>query len=167
MKSLALLLTIWFAVGRLAGAPVADDVSGVLEREVGAIVAGPQVTVVHFWAPWCPNCKTEMASLGWQKFVEANPGVRVVFLSVWHRNLDAAPALLAAGLGSQPNFIARTHPNASSQRGEKLETFLGFPVQWVPTTWVYRQGKLRYALNYGEVRFTMLQQMVADASERW
>ena len=108
-----------------------------------------------------------MAAGGWRKFTEENPKVRVVFINIWHKNLDAAAALKVAGLGPQPNFLARTDANSSNQRGEKLETFLGFPVQWVPTTWVYRQGKLRYALNYGEIRFAMLQQMVADASEQW
>jgi hypothetical protein len=32
---------------------------------------------------------------------------------------------------------------------------------------VYRDGKLRYALNYGEIRFEMLQQMVKDAARSW
>ena len=29
------------------------------------------------------------------------------------------------------------------------------------------RGKLRYALNYGEIRFPMLQQMVDDSTSKW
>ncbi len=137
-----------------------------LEAEVAGIVNGDQVTVVHFWAPWCSNCKEEMRPAGWAKFVNGNPSVKVVFINVWHSGQDPLPKLAAAKLGTQPNFLARTHPNASAA-AEKMETFLGQPLQWVPTTWVYRNGKLRYALNYGEIRFEMLQQMVKDAERSW
>jgi hypothetical protein len=37
----------------------------------------------------------------------------------------------------------------------------------VPTTWVFKDGMLHYALNYGEVRFPILQQLVNDASADW
>ena len=44
---------------------------------------------------------------------------------------------------------------------------LGIPISWIPSTWVFRQGKLRYAMNYGELRFPMLQQLVRDSSDAW
>src|SRR5690606_16777360 len=135
--------------------------------QVAALVAQPAVTLVHFWAPWCPNCKREMREDGWAKFVRDNPNVTVVFINVWHGGMDGAEALAAAGWNGQSNFVAFTHPNASRKRGEKLERFLGLPVGWVPTTWVFRDGRQRYALNYGEVRFDMLQQMVEDAARKW
>ena len=138
-----------------------------LEAEVGAIVASPQVTVVHFWAPWCPNCRAELGPEGWAKFVAANADVRVVFVNFWHRGQDGAPALAKAGLGAQANFLALTHPNAASKGDERVKTFLGLPVTWLPTTWVFRDGKLRYALNYGEVRFDVLQQFVNDSRDAW
>lgn len=138
-----------------------------LEAEVKGIVDGQSVTVVHFWAPWCPNCKAEMAGGAWADFVKKNPAVRVVFLNIWHKGQDPAPKLAAAKLGEQENFLARTHPNASNTKGEKFDHFLGYPVQWVPSTWIFRADKLRYALNYGEVRFEMLQQMVTDAQQSW
>jgi thiol-disulfide isomerase/thioredoxin len=138
-----------------------------MEQEVKAIVDGPQVTVVHFWAPWCSNCKNEMAGGAWADFVNKNPAVRVVFLNIWHKGQDAGPKLAAAKLGQQPNFLALTHPNASNSSDEKLERFLGQPVQWVPMTWVFRDGKLRFAMNYGEIRFPMLQQMVDDSTASW
>ena len=159
--ALALLTTLSGAVSENIRVKTAA-----LESEVAGIVNGPQVTVVHFWAPWCSNCKEEMRPAGWAKFVNENPSVKIVFINVWHSGQDPAPKLTAAKLGAQPNFLARTHPNGSMSTG-KMETFLGQPLQWVPTTWVYRGGKLRYALNYGEIRFEMLQQMVKDADKSW
>jgi hypothetical protein len=41
------------------------------------------------------------------------------------------------------------------------------PVSWIPTTWIFKAGDLRYALNYGEIRFPILQQLVADSNSDW
>jgi len=48
-----------------------------------------------------------------------------------------------------------------------MKTFMGLPVTWIPTTWVFKDGELRYALNYGELRFDMLQQLVRDSTNDW
>ncbi len=104
---------------------------------------------------------------GWAKFIAANPTVQVVFLNVWHKGQDPAPRLAAAGLGAQPNLLRLTHPNPSRLAADRLDVFLGLPVTWVPTTWVYHEGKLRVAFSYGEIRFPVLQQMVDDARNEW
>ena len=46
-----------------------------VEQTVAAEVAKPQITVVHLWAPWCPNSKAENQDQGWAKFIAANPTV--------------------------------------------------------------------------------------------
>ena len=138
-----------------------------LEREVAEIVAGPQVTVVHFWAPWCSNCKAEMEPAGWARFIAANPGVKFVFLNIWHKGQNPQPMLTAAGLGPQPNLLLRTHPNPSKLAADRLNTFLGLPITWLPTTWIFREGKLRTAFNYGEIRWPVLQQLLDDAQDKW
>lgn len=162
MKRIVLLMALLSAPLLWAQNPSAD-----FEREIAAAVAVPQVTVVHFWAPWCPNCRAEMRPEGWAKFVNANPKVRVVFINFWHNGDDPAPKLAAAGLGSQPNLRLLTHPNPSRSAADRVNTFLGLPITWIPSTWVYRDGKLRVAFNYGEIRFPVLQQMVDDATNKW
>lgn len=166
MKRLAAALLFALSVVPLlrAADPVPADP---LEPQVRALIAGPGVTVVHFWAPWCPNCRAEQAPDGWKKFIEANPGVQVVFLNIWHKGQDPRPRLQEAGLGGQANLLLLNHPNPSRLEESRLNSFLGQPLTWIPTTWVYRAGKLRVAFNYGEIRFPVLQQMVDDAGNKW
>lgn len=164
MKIFALLLA-WAGLGVAAfAAPASADT---LEQEVIALVAAPTVTVVHFWAPWCPNSQAELTPEGWAKFIAANPSVKFVFLNVWHKGQSPDPVLKKAALGAQPNLLLRTHPNPSRLEADRLNTFLGQRVAWLPTTWVYRAGQQRFAFNYGEIRFPVLQQMIEDTRNSW
>jgi hypothetical protein len=70
-------------------------------------------------------------------------------------------------VGAQKNFRLLLHPNASRQDGQKVSELLGLPISWIPTTWVFREGKLRYAMNYGELRFPVLEQLIRDSSDSW
>ncbi len=137
-----------------------------IEQQVAEAVKSPKVTVVHFWATWCGNCKSELSSGGWSDFVAKNPDVNVIFITTWDPK-PGAVELEKYGLGGQKNFTALPHPNSSRKKEEQMHEFLGLPVSWLPSTWVFRDGKLRYALNYGELRFPMLQQMVADSLDKW
>ena len=138
----------------------------VVEEKVGTEVVKSQITVVRLWAPWCPNSRAEDQDEGWAKMVAANPHVQFVFVTV--RSSDDGVAYLAEhGVGEQPNLKLLHHPNFVRKGPGSIEYFMDLPITWVPTTWVFREGKLRYALNYGEVRFPMLQQMIADTAAAW
>jgi thiol-disulfide isomerase/thioredoxin len=139
-----------------------------IEQQVAKAVQSERVTVVHFWAPWCPNCKAELASNGWSKFIKANPDVDFIFVTVWQGEEGDGRAMLQKyGVGPQKNFSLLVHPNPSRTTGEKMTTFMDMPVSWIPSTWVFRAGKVRYAMNYGELRFPILQQLVRDSSDKW
>jgi thiol-disulfide isomerase/thioredoxin len=147
-------------------ARAADDPASAIERQVSEATQSAKVTVVHFWAPWCPNCKVELANGGWSGFIAANPDVNFVFVTIWNPK-DGRELLEKNGVGSEPNFQLLLHPNGSRERGQKVSQLLGLPISWIPTTWVFREGKLRYAMNYGELHFPVLAQLIRDSSDKW
>ena len=161
MKRLAATLALLAMILPLRSAEASS-----IEQQVADAVKSPKVTVVHFWATWCGNCKAELANGGWRDFVAANPDANIIFITTWDAK-PGAPELEKYGLGAQKNLTVLQHPNASRKKGEMMNVFLGLPVSWLPTTWVFRDGVLRYAVNYGELRFPMLQQMVADSTAKW
>ena len=148
-------------------APVlhAQDAASV-EKQILDATRSEKVTVVHLWAPWCSNCKSELANGAWSAFIDANPDVKFVFVTVWNP-MDGRELLAKNGVGAEKNFQLLLPPNGSRKKGEKLSSLLGMPITWIPTTWVYKDGILCYALNYGELRFPVLQQMIADSSNPW
>ena len=158
----SLFLALGLASLGLHGAQAEETVAA-FETRLAGEVAKEGITVVHFWATWCPNCWHEHENDGWKRFIEANPEVKVIFVSIWGSKEDDAGELAKYGLGAQPNFEIWRHPNQSRRGDERMKTLLGKDVTWLPSTWVYREGKQRYAINYGEVRFDMLQQMVNDS----
>jgi thiol-disulfide isomerase/thioredoxin len=136
------------------------------EQTVLAAIKSPQPTVVHLWAPWCSNCQAELKTGGWTKMVNENPQVKFCFVSVWNDGQDGRAMLNKFGIAAQPNVTILADPGP--RRGEnKIKQFAGLPLSWIPTTSIYKGGDLRYALNYGEVRFPVLQQFLADSQSDW
>jgi thiol-disulfide isomerase/thioredoxin len=136
------------------------------EQKVLAAIKSPELTVVHLWAPWCSNCQAELQSGGWSKMVKDNPQVKFFFVSVWNDGGDGKPMLSKFQIADQPNVTILADPGP--RRGDaKIKQFAGMPLSWIPTTWVYKGGDLRYALNYGEVRFDVLQQFLEDSKSEW
>jgi thiol-disulfide isomerase/thioredoxin len=161
-----ILLAAAAALALAAGNLGAEEVRGSVERTLQDAVQSAKVTVVHFWAPWCPNCKAELADGGWSRFIAANPDVNFVFVTIWSP-ADGRDVLERNGVGAEPNLVVLHHPNGSRVRGQMVSQMLGMPISWIPTTWVFREGKLRYAMNYGELRFPMLEQFIKDSSDSW
>jgi thiol-disulfide isomerase/thioredoxin len=135
------------------------------EQQVLDAVKSPQLTVVHLWAPWCSNCRAELKSGGWSKMVKQNPNTKFIFVSVWNNGEDGRATLQKYGLADLPNVVITADPGPRT--GNKITQFAGLPLSWIPTTWVYKGGDLRYALNYGEIRFPVLQQFLADSESEW
>ena len=136
------------------------------EQTVLEAIKSPDLTVVHLWAPWCSNCQAELKSGGWAKIINENPKVNFWFVSVWNDGQDGRAMLKKFNIADQPNVTILADPGP--RRGEnKIKQFAGLPLSWIPTTWIYKGGELRYALNYGEVRFPVLQQFLADSESEW
>ena len=136
------------------------------EQKVLSAIKTPDLTVVHLWAAWCSNCQAELKSGGWTKIVNENPNVKFYFVSVWNDGQDGRAMLKKFDIADQPNVTIVAEPGP--RRGEnKIKQFAGLPLSWIPTTWIYKGGELRYALNYGEVRFPVLQQFLADSESEW
>ncbi len=136
------------------------------EQQAAEVAKAPGLTVVHLWAPWCGNCQAEMKSGGWTQIVTANPDVKFVFVSIWNGGEDGRAMLAKHEIADQPNVTILADPGPRSG-ADKIKRFLDLPVSWIPTTWVFKGGDLRYALNYGEVRFEVLQQFLADSNSEW
>jgi thiol-disulfide isomerase/thioredoxin len=163
----AALLFCW-----LIPATAQDDLDRALLRKPSTQEAvldrikSPELSVVHLWAPWCPNCQTELKNGGWAKIVKDNPQVKFYFVSIWNDGQNGAAMLKRFEIGDQPNVTILADPGP--RRGEnKLKQFAGLPVSWIPTTWIFKGGDLRYALNYGEIRFPVLQQLLDDSKSEW
>jgi thiol-disulfide isomerase/thioredoxin len=156
--SFAVALSILLATDIFAVSPA--------EQQVVEAIKAPSLSVVHLWAPWCSNCQSELKSGGWLKAVKANPDVKFYFISVWNGGEDGRAMLAKYELANQPNVTILADPGPRTGDG-KIKRFLDLPFSWIPTTWIYKGGDLRYALNYGEVRFDVLQQFFADSNSKW
>lgn len=153
------ILTALVATGSIRAAPPA-------EQQVRDAIKAADLTVVHLWAPWCSNCQAELKSGGWLKMVKENPETKFIFVSVWNNGNDGRSMLEKFGLTNQPNITITSDPGPRSGEA-KIRQFAGLPLSWIPTTWVYKGGDLQYALNYGEIRFPVLQQFLEDSQSEW
>ena len=135
------------------------------EEQVSEAIKAPSLSVVHLWAPWCSNCQAELKSGGWTKTVSENSNVKFYFVSVWNSGEDGRAVLAKYQIAQQPNVTILADPGP---RGAgHIKQFAGLPLSWIPTTWMFKGGDLRYALNYGEIRFPILRQLISDSNSEW
>jgi len=158
LLSLGLMLSLLAATVLFAASPA--------EQQLAETIKAPGLSVVHLWAPWCSNCQAELKSGGWLKSVKENPQVKFYFVSVWNSGEDGRAMLAKYELANQPNVTIIADPGPRTGDG-KIKRFLDLPLSWIPSTWVYKGGELRYALNYGEIRFDVLNQFFADSNSEW
>lgn len=156
--SVILLLAAVALASRLSAASPAEE-------QIAKAIKAPGLSIVHLWAPWCSNCQAELKSGGWTKTVKENPTVKFYFVSVWNSGEDGRAMLTKYDIAQQPNVTILADPGPRGK--EHIKQFAGLPLSWIPTTWLFKGGDLRYALNYGELRFPVLQQFIADSNSEW
>jgi hypothetical protein len=135
------------------------------EEQVAEATKAQNISVVHLWAPWCSNCQAELKSGGWTKAVKDNPEVKFYFVSVWNSGDDGRAMLNKYEIAQQSNVTIVADPGPRG--AEHIKKFAGLPLSWIPTTWIFKGGDLRYAFNYGELHFPVLQQFIADSKSEW
>jgi thiol-disulfide isomerase/thioredoxin len=157
-------LRFWILVAVLASTSLHAESPA--EQAVLAAIKSPELAVVHLWAPWCSNCQAELKNGGWTNAAKENPNVKFYFVAVWNDGQDGRSMLKKFNIADQPNVTILADPGP--RRGEnKIKQFAGLQLSWIPTTWIYKGGDLRYALNYGEVRFSVLKQFLEDSQSEW
>ncbi len=137
------------------------------ERRVADRIEAGGLHVVHFWAPWCDNSVAELRA-GWYELVERHPEVHFTFVTVWNDGESGREMLDRYGLPARVLELTQPDLGPSDDKAQRRRAFLGLPVTWIPTTWVFRDGgTLAYAFNYGELEMGQLDQAIAGARSTW
>ncbi|MDX1530132.1 MAG: thioredoxin [Rhodothermales bacterium] len=179
MKPLPVLLALLLAAGARAQAPdpaTVDDQTmdmtaatelTAAEERVRALIAEDGVHVVHFWAPWCDNSINELRR-GWYAVVEDHPDVTFTFVTVWNDGESGREMMDRYALPERVEELTQPDFGPSDDKAQRRRRFLGLPVTWIPTTWVFHQnGELAYAFNYGELEMDQVERALADVRRDW
>ena len=133
------------------------------EQTVHDTISREGVHVVHVWAPWCDNSLHEHGPV-WSGFGDRHPDVSLTFVTVWNGGASGADVLRADGIEA-PEVVV---PGPKPEKADRRMTFLGLPVTWIPTTWVFnRGGLLATAFNHGEVSADRLAEAIEAAQSDW
>jgi hypothetical protein len=145
--------------------PFADPTTDA-ERAVADAVARGGTEVVVFWAPWCSNSLSQL-DRAYPGVVEAHPGVGFTFVSMWDGGASGEAVLRERGVPSRARAFGQPGVDQDAPKEARQARFLGLPVTWIPTTWVFRGGQLAYAFNYGELSREQLDAAIAGAESGW
>ncbi len=137
------------------------------EKRVADILKEDGIHLVHFWAPWCDNSIAELRN-GWYELVERHPDVSVTFVTIWNDGESGRETMDRYGLPPRVVELTLEDFGPSEDKAQRRRSFLGLPVTWVPTTWVFHHnGELAFAFNYGELEMDQLDRAIADARSDW
>jgi thiol-disulfide isomerase/thioredoxin len=137
------------------------------EATVQGIIENDGVHVVHFWAPWCPNAKNELAA-GWSGLIQDNPDVSFTFVSIWNDGAAGHDVLAEYDIPERVTTLQQPDLGPSDNDANRRMSFLGIPVTWTPSTWVFHEnGELAFAMNYGEMKMGTIQSLINATQKEW
>ncbi|WP_143815306.1 TlpA family protein disulfide reductase [Longibacter salinarum] len=137
------------------------------EKAVREMLKEDGVNVVHFWAPWCSNAKNELES-GWGDLVRNNPDIDFVFISIWNDGESGASVLDQYDIPDRVTTLTLPDTGSSDNEDLRRRQFLGLPFTWSPSTWIFHQnGELAFAMNYGEMQMSTIQQLIDNTQADW
>jgi thiol-disulfide isomerase/thioredoxin len=160
-----LLLMLMIGVPRQGYAQPAVGELTEAEQRVLEIISGEGVHVVHFWAPWCSNCIRELRG-GWSDLIAKNEDVSFTFVTVWNEGESGIETLRRFGIPERVLEVVQPDRDADYDGDPRRRIFLGMPMAWIPSTWIYRSNaRLAFAMNYGEMEMPVVQALI-DATKR-
>jgi thiol-disulfide isomerase/thioredoxin len=146
----------------VSASPRTDAASYVQE-----VISQDGVHIVHFWAPWCENSRVELKA-GWPALVRQNPEVTFTFVTIWNDGESGTSLLEAYDLPDRVTEVTQPDLGPSGVESNRRRAFLSHPVTWIPSTWIFHNnGELAFALNYGEMDMSTLQQLIDATQEDW
>ncbi len=155
-------------VAEIALMQAAPDSLTETEEQVRALLAEDGVYVVHFWAPWCHNSRTEFREGVWNEIIEQHEDVTFIFVTVFNDGELGERTLTQHEILDRLHTFAQPDHGRSRFRANRRKTFLGLPLTWTPTTWIFnRNGKLAFAVNYGEMRPALMKTLLDNANTDW
>lgn len=155
-------------VEEIALAQAAPDTLTETEERVRDLLAEDGVYVVHFWAPWCHNSRAEFRAGVWNEIIEAHEDVTFIFVTVFNNGDLGERTLTQHEIPERVHTFAQPDHGRSRIKANRRTTFLGLPLTWTPTTWIFhRNGTLAFAVNYGEVRPALMATLLANAHTDW
>lgn len=136
------------------------------ERAVADAVARGGIEVVVFWADWCGNSISQLER-DLSGAIREHADIGFTFVSLWASGASGQSTLREHGIPDRAQVLAQPGVGQEAPKDERDTRFLGLPVTWIPTTWVFRDGRLATAFNYGEVTREQLDAAIEGARSSW
>ena len=71
------------------------------------------------------------------------------------------------GLLDKVTALAQPDHGPSRRNANRRRSFMDLPITWTPTTWIFHNGNLAAAFNYGEVDADLMTQMLGWVARDW
>ncbi|MTI89508.1 MAG: thioredoxin [Balneolaceae bacterium] len=136
------------------------------EHKVHQLISQDGIYVVHFWATWCHNSRSELKRGIWPRIINRNPDTEFIFVTIRDEGKTGTDVLAEYNIPEQVTILGQEEIGRSQNQRNRL--FMNLPSYWTPTTWVFhKNGKLAYAINHGEVNEKAFQQLLKDLRKNW